>query len=195
MSANTSAIYLYVIPKAKLKNYTSAPMPAHYKGTIRDESKMGYTLLKDILRARFGTAYDAKSIRVTSGGKPFIAGSVLRFNISYSRDYIACAVGYQELGVDIEQERPNKPELLEKILTTEEIKKSVDPLQAWVVKEAYSKFLGVGLGLGFTSVAAKDLLDKSPSEVLSGQPYYCTLFYANPDAQIHTTSTLERASV
>lgn len=149
MSASAPVVYLYVIPKTEVHDYVATHMPAHYTGTIRDESKMGYTILADILKTKFEIIYQAKNILTKPDGKPYIKDSSICFNISYSQDYVACAVGLQEIGIDIEQPRRLLPKLLPKILTREEINDSVDPLQAWVIKEAYGKLLGAGLALGF----------------------------------------------
>lgn len=191
---NKESIYLFIINKQSIKDYDAIEMPDHYTATVRTESKMGYAVLKDVLRTRFDLPYDPQSIQTTPEGKPFITNNTLGFNISNCQDYIACAVGYQELGVDIEQHRPVHPKLFRKILTPQEIKNSVTPLRAWVIKEAYSKLLGTGLRLGLTSISAEDLRSQYPNIVLSDKPYYCALFYANPGAHIQVEYALEGAT-
>lgn len=191
MSAKAPVVYLYVIPKAELHKYTTTPMPAHYTGTIRDESKMGYAILADILKTKFGITYQAKNISKKPSGKPYLKDSSICFNISYSQDYVACAVGHQEIGVDIEQPRELLPKLLPKILTPKEINDEVDPLRAWVIKEAYGKLLGAGLALGFASISVDIILGTQPHFVVPNKLYTCAVFYENPNTTVEIQYTLE----
>lgn len=186
MSASTPVVYLYVIPKTKIHNYAATHMPAHYTGTIRDELKMGYTILEDILKTKFGVTYHAKNILTKPNGKPYIKDSSICFNISYSQDYVACAVGQQGIGIDIEQPRELLPKLLPKILTRGEVNSGVDPLWAWVIKEAYGKLLGAGLALGFASISVETILGKQPHFIVSNEPYTCAVFYENPNTTVET---------
>lgn len=194
MSASTPVVYLYVIPKNEVHNYTSTTMPAHYTGTIRDESKMGYAILSDILKIKFEVAYRATNILTNPNGKPYLKDSSICFNISYSQDYVACAVGQQEIGIDIEQPREIPPKLLPKILTPEEIDNGVDPLQAWVIKEAYSKLLGAGLALGFASISVDTILGKQPHFKVQDKLYTSAVFYENPNTTVEIQYTLEETS-
>lgn len=190
MSASAPVVYICVIPKTEVYNYASTPMPAHYEGTIRDESRMGYAILTDILKNKFGVTYHVKNILAKPNGKPYIKDSSICFNISYSQDYVACAVGQQEIGIDIEQPRELLPKLLPKILTREEINDGVDPLWAWVIKEAYGKLLDAGLALGFASISVETILGKQPHFIVSNEPYTCAVFYENPNTTLETQYTL-----
>lgn len=181
---NKSYVYLYIIEKQSIRGYEAIQMPGYYTGTIRDESKMGYSVLRCALEKEFSLNYDPKSIKAKQDGKPFIENSPLCFNLSNCQNYIACAVGHQELGVDIEQNRPVETKLLEKILTPEEISNSFNPLQAWVTKEAYSKFLGVGMKLGFATTSTEDLQTQHPNIMVNKDAYMCALFYANPETKV-----------
>jgi phosphopantetheinyl transferase len=194
MSASTPVVYLYVISKNEMHNYTSTPMPAHYTGTIRDESKMGYAILSDILKTKFGVTYHAKNILTNPNGKPYLKDSSICFNISYSQDYVACAVGQQEIGIDIEQSRKLHSKLFTKILTPEEIDDGVDPLWAWVIKEAYSKLLGAGLVLGFASISVDIILGKQPYFIVPNKLYTCAVFYENPNTIVEIQYALEETS-
>jgi len=194
MSASTPVIYLYVIPKNEVHNYTSTPMPAHYTGTIRDESKMGFAILSHILKTKFEVTYHATNILTKPNGKPYLKDSLICFNISYCQNYVACAVGQQEIGVDIEQPRELSPKLLPKILTPEEISDGVDPLHAWVMKEAYGKLLGEGLALGFASISIDTILGKRPHFIVPSKVYTCAVFYENPNTTVEMQHTLEETS-
>jgi len=190
VAKNGKCIYLYVIEKKSIKDYVDISMPKPYTGSIRDESKMGYTVLAKALLNRFGITYQPEEISVAQKGKPYINNHTIHFNLSNCRDYIACAIANEEVGVDIEHARPIKPKLLEKILTPQEIKDAVDPLRAWVIKEAYSKFLGSGIGLGFAKLSAESLQGKYPNILLDEESFICSLFYVNPDTHVQLQYTL-----
>lgn len=194
MSASAPVVHLYVIPKNEVHNYTSTTMPAHYTGTIRDESKMGYAILSVILKTKFGVTYHAKNILTDPNGKPYLKDSSICFNISYCQGYVACAVGQQVISIDIEQSRKLHSKLLPKILTPEEIDDGMDPLRAWVIKEAYSKLLGAGLALGFASISVDTILGKQPHFIVPNKLYTCAVFYENPNTIVEIQYTLEETS-
>ncbi len=191
MSASAPIAYICVIPKTEVHNYVSTPMPAHYEGTIRDESRMGYAILANILKNKFGVTHHVKNILAKPNGKPYIKDSSICFNIAYSQDYVACAVGQQEIGIDIEQPRELHPKLILKLLTPEEIDDGVDPLRAWVIKEAYSKLLGAGLALGFASISVDTILGRQPHFIVPNKLYTCAVFYENPNTMVKIQYTLE----
>lgn len=94
-------------------------------------------------------------------------GKILPFSgwqigVSNSEDFLAVAVfPASNVGIDIEassHEKKLSKRLLEKVLRPDE--KMVDGsfLNNFVIKEAYSKYLGVGLSMGFSKYDANDLL-------------------------------------
>ena len=54
-------------------------------------------------------------------GKPYIVGSDIRFNISHSGDYVACAFGSEEVGVDVQQNKEMSDSLIRRFLNEAEI--------------------------------------------------------------------------
>ena len=52
--------------------------------------------------------------RTARGGKPYFAKLRLYFNLSHSGDYCMCAVSDEEIGVDIQQQRPAEERKLAK---------------------------------------------------------------------------------
>jgi phosphopantetheinyl transferase len=87
-------------------------------------------------------------------GKPFFSDSDVKFNISHSKGYVACAVSLgEELGVDIEatQFPVEKVEKLAKRYFSESEQKDILSCpkifsRKWTEKEAKAKFFGESVG-------------------------------------------------
>ena len=97
-------------------------------------------------------------------GKPFAIGLDVEFNISHSGDLVVCAVDDKPVGIDVEQIRPMDFEVIKRICMEDEIAyilednlrndifcKITDYLvltrffEAWTLKEAYGKLMGIGI--------------------------------------------------
>lgn len=88
-------------------------------------------------------------------GKLFLKDHQLQFNLSHGKDFVACAVSDQPVGVDIETFKVREIMYPEKILHPEEAKllayisnsneKKKYFFECWVAKESYLKNLGIGL--------------------------------------------------
>lgn len=98
-------------------------------------------------------------------GKPHVAspeGTGLRFSLSYTATLIAIAVSPKfELGVDIEMVPGTISEVPWQVLTQAErqfirtlpeAEQFTEFLNIWTIKEAYTKYLGVGASLDFRKV-------------------------------------------
>jgi 4'-phosphopantetheinyl transferase len=92
-------------------------------------------------------------------GKPALAvdcdGGGLRFNISHTRGFVACAIARHEVGVDVEaSDRPTEFDIADRFFAPEEARlvKSAPPerrasvfFRFWTLKEAFIKATGEGL--------------------------------------------------
>ncbi len=98
-------------------------------------------------------------------GKPFVvapAGMAMRFSLSYTATLIAVAVSPKyELGVDIEAVPGTVSEVPWQVLTQAERQfirtlpadeQFAEFLNIWTMKEAYTKYLGMGASLDFRKV-------------------------------------------
>ncbi len=112
-------------------------------------------------------------------GKPYFPdGSHRKFSISHTEDLIAVTfldVGETEdVGMDIEA-RDHADKLTEKvlarILAPNEKPVNGDYLNNFVIKEAYGKLTGKGLGVGFRDCDANDLIKKYRAADLSDDNY------------------------
>lgn len=89
------------------------------------------------------TDYKTAITKEGKHGKPFFEDSDIYFNVSHSGEYVACAYGDKEVGVDIQKNKELKDNLVKRI--SHEKDDTVNPLAIWVIKESYVKLLGQGL--------------------------------------------------
>jgi 4'-phosphopantetheinyl transferase len=97
----------------------------------------------------------------------------LFFNISHSSHYFAVIFSTEECGIDIEEPRDFKSNISKRVLSKDEPIIGDNLLNNWVIKEAYVKYLGIGLNKDFRDVSAKELLETEHIYNLSTNGYYC----------------------
>lgn len=89
-------------------------------------------------------------------GKPYLKNYPYYFNLSHSGEYIFCAVSFNEIGVDIQWEKPLKNDRVARRFFSEEEKKALAACgteqerqqlfyRLWACKEAYGKLTGQGI--------------------------------------------------
>lgn len=87
-------------------------------------------------------------------GKPYVANSDIQISLSHSRNWIACSVSSEPVGVDVEEDFSDALEIAEKFFAPQEyfLLKNLPNsqlrrkfLSLWTLKESYGKFLGCGL--------------------------------------------------
>lgn len=164
-------------------------VPEHYGSNVKNETVLGYALLEKMLDKYMHLPFNANAIKTRGNGKPYHKDATYYFNISYCRDYIACALGLSELGIDIEQNRNIPERIYPKILTKEEQARNNDPLQTWVIKEAYGKYLGIGTALSFSTTSVDDIVNQQAHKIWTNTNYTCALFFDNtkPDPEVNCT--------
>ena len=97
-------------------------------------------------------------------GRPFIASrGDVDFNLSHSGDMVVCAlsVGEGRVGVDVEKNDISLPErhrehFAKRYFSPSEGVDASNVVRAWTEKEAYLKYLGVGLTVDLKSVCPRD---------------------------------------
>lgn len=122
---------------------------------------------------------DTTKIHRGQYGKPYYDDK-FHYNISHSKNYIIIAVDEDEVGIDIEESRYVDPSLEKRILAKNEKKIDDDILNNWVLKEAYVKYLGVGLYLDFRNIDTASILESENVVNLSTKDYYCFLVSKKP---------------
>lgn len=112
----------------------------------------GHTVGRELLAKLCGG--NVPEIAETKLGKPYFVNSKFHFSISHTKFHAFCCLSENNVGLDAEEmDRRVSPALAKKILSETERRRhaaAADPdaaiLRLWVLKEAYAKLLGKGLG-------------------------------------------------
>ena len=108
----------------------------------------GHTVGRELLAQLCGG--NVPEIAVTPQGKPYFADKNLHFSISHTKNHAFCCLSEYNVGLDAEEiDRRVSPALADKILSPREKRRcaaDTDILRLWVLKEAYAKLTGKGLG-------------------------------------------------
>lgn len=118
----------------------------------RLDGRSGHAVGRELLARLCGE--NMPEIAVTELGKPYFLHSCLHFSITHTEKHAFCCVSDQNIGIDAEEmDRYVSPALANKILSEKEKRcydaypdKKAALLRLWVLKEAYAKLLGKGLG-------------------------------------------------
>jgi len=127
---------------------------------------------------------------LNSFGKPYVKETpLIQFNVSHSGEWVVCAVGDHEIGVDIEQIKPIDTKIAQKFFTqteyqtitfTQEEARLKAFYRLWTMKESYIKYIGQGLSIqldsfeivkvkdGFSVIGAEQEISVWQGEVLDG---------------------------
>ena len=133
------------------------------------EHKVGMSLLSHALSDLYQIQIDPDEMDDSLGkneyGKPYLKNHPeIHFNISHTNDLAVCAIGNQNIGVDVEAIKDFSTSIFRKVLTKEEqafydavtSDKNADTkkewfFRFWTLKEARIKHAGMGLSMSMTS--------------------------------------------
>jgi 4'-phosphopantetheinyl transferase len=117
-----------------------------YNATFFSKLLLQYALAQNNL------PFDWEQLNYTEKERPFFKNLEIDFNISHSGKYVALVIGNDRYGIDIEQHRPVKIDLLNRQFTESEwklIRNSKDQLHQffkfWSIKESAIKADGRGV--------------------------------------------------
>ncbi len=142
-----------------IKNIITEKRKIRVNKYLRQEDKirciMAEVLLKYAIYLYTGGIIDI-NYKYNKYGKPFLANyDQLEFNISHSGEWVVVAVGNCKIGIDVEYKNENWDLIfersfskLEKSWGGHEPKRMVT---LWTIKEAYLKYLGIGLSKNMNS--------------------------------------------
>ena len=117
-------------------------------------------------------------------GKPYY--NDFFYNISHSKNYMCIITANSEVGIDIEEERKITPGLDKRILTPEEqLNNDLNLIEYWVIKEAYSKYKGIGLRMPFNKVTVLEIKQNLKVYNLCTKQYYCYAIGTEPLEKIN----------
>lgn len=124
-------------------------------------SLYGEVLVRYLVNKNFSISNSQIKINYSEYGKPYIENlKDFQFNISHSGDWVVCAYGRENIGVDIEKIGTAYLDISEKYFSKSEYemlcKKTKDEknnyfYQLWTLKESYLKYIGKGLSVSLNS--------------------------------------------
>lgn len=119
-------------------------------------------------------------IKYEEYGKPYYENDFF-YNISHSKNYICIATSSSEVGIDIEEERKITSGLEKRILTSKELMNdNLNLIEYWVIKEAYSKYKGLGLRMHFNKISISQIKESVNVYNLCTDKYYCYVIGTEP---------------
>lgn len=143
-----------------------------YKGKI-NEKDISKKFLSYVYSQETNKKMNLDKIEYGKHGKPYYNDKFF-FNISHSKNYICIGTSTSEVGIDIEEERKITSGLEKRILTIEEMMDDkINLLEYWVIKEAYSKYKGIGLRMPFNKVSISQIKQSLNVYNLCTDEYYC----------------------
>lgn len=102
----------------------------------------GRELLKIAMKKEYGIDSDKCVVLKKEMGKPYFRDYPnIFFNISHSGEYAVCAVGDEEIGIDIQENKKIRREVCERFLDSCEPEIAA---REWAKREAYGKYTGEG---------------------------------------------------
>jgi len=142
-------------------------------------TKWGKALLQHALKELTDNEAPTEKVEVHAQGKPYLKNSPFHFNISHSHAYVVCAIGQEELGIDIQyHKRRNIERLAKRSLTQKEWKEFLSSsdkthffYDRWSEKESYLKYTGEGIRSDMRELS----IDKVLKHIPIASDYSCTL--------------------
>lgn len=170
---------------------------------VRLTKWLGEAMVRRLLRDLRGLEPSAYRILRGPHGKPYVQADIpVFFNLSHSGDYVVCAIGDEEVGIDIERRGKVRMGVARRFFHPEEVGAlEAAPLERrtelffdyWAVKESYLKYTGEGLAASLSackvSFAGTITIEKGHSlqpvavrECPIDKTYSCFICTARPEA-------------
>ncbi len=143
------------------------------------ECVLAYLLLKRALKEVYGMDGNPEMVE-QEGGKPLLKDHPeIHFNLSHCKSAVACAIGDEPVGVDVERVRKYDDSLARHVLNgkeLEEVEASDDKARAfirlWTKKEALLKLTGEGIRSNLKTVLEQEDIE---FETTHNAEYVCTV--------------------
>ena len=128
----------------------------------RKRSVLAFVLLQHALREEYGII-EIPEFVYNEFGKPWLPNVPIYFSLSHCQNAVVCAVSDHNIGIDVEGIVQYNSDIARRICTLAELEileqsenKEVDFIKIWTIKEAISKYQGLGLTLAFNKIHVKD---------------------------------------
>lgn len=151
--------YLLFLDKEKKEQYNIIKNLNRKKALLLSQG-----FLKEKVSDEYNIRREELIFSVSKSGKPFcLSHENIHFSVSHSGEYLAIAIGENEIGIDIEIYKKPPDKLIERICSANE-KNLVDSsenkaeafTEIWTKKEAYLKALGSGIDRELKSIDTTD---------------------------------------
>ncbi len=172
---------------------------------VKAEKICSYALLRYALFMEYGID-EAPLFSYGEREKPYL-GNIpdVFFSLSHAGGYSACAVTDEEIGIDLQDYRPMKFDISEKICTKKEIYEvyggdnpspSETTCRLWCMKESYGKLTGKGFAEGFDTIETSELTEKGLLKekdiILDNQDFYLSVCGYEPVEEIEIVTVTEK---
>lgn len=122
----------------------------------RQRSLLGHLLSRYAIIQEYALTNKEIQIRRHAYGKPYIKDySQIHYNISHSGEWVVVAIGKSPIGIDVENRREDWDLIGERVFSESEKYWSQNSYKRkailWTIKEAYVKYLGIGLSKSLNS--------------------------------------------
>lgn len=164
-------IYLCIKKKKDIKIDKNLNYPHFVK---KEESKMAYTLLKNMMN-KVGIIFDFNKLRISSNYKPYYED--IYFSYSHSKNYIAIVIAPFNIGIDIEEYRE-----ISKTVNEMYLNNSDTPLEDWVKKESYFKLLDSSQEDDFKNIDINKI--NTNNYFIDNEEYKCSINYVGNKTEI-----------
>ena len=154
-------------------------MKVYFITANTDTKRLSSVLFPRVFYLETGENIRYEDLRRNEDGKPQAENGIY-FNISHSGNYWCIVFSDSECGIDIELNRPLRAHMSRKILFEGEKLVDDNLIRNWVIKEAYAKMKGVGIGIGFSAINIKDIIKENEVSDLSSDDYICYTVGATP---------------
>ncbi len=172
---------------------------------VREEKICAYALLRYALFMEYGVE-EAPLFIYGDREKPYLDNYPhIFFSLSHAGGYSACTVCDSEIGMDLQDYRPMKYDISEKICTKREILEvyggdsptpSETTCRMWCMKESYGKLTGKGFAEGFDSIETGEMREKGVLRVtdisLNNEDFYLSVCGYEPVSEIEVIAVTEK---
>lgn len=147
-------------------------------------------LIRQAIAEDLSTPLGSISLSYGEYGKPYVPNHVgYHFSVSHCDNMVVYVSHNKPIGIDIESIKERNPKIERRLYTPNEVayvesgsNPDVNYFEVWTMKESYSKLLGLGLNLPFSSF---------DTTVLSAKGYYYTKTINNYVVTICTEDALK----
>lgn len=145
----------FIKTNGNAERLSSTLFPLIYKREIKEDVSISYQQIK---RSQYGKPLPIRGIH---------------YNISHTEKMWCIVFCDNQCGIDIERTKCIGEHIKKRILSKNERIMDGNALNNWVLKEAYSKYLGLGLNIDFRDISVNDITKHENVTNLSTGDYIC----------------------